>query len=251
VSIDAAAKWILGRAVTSRGLSPLGDPLLRLLQYALGLTQREIVALNQEGRAKEAARIREIVTGFPSQTVGVDEAYLIRAAVLATAQLPGDLAEVGVFRGGTARVICEAKGRRTLHLFDTFEGLPAPTVVDTEFRQGEYACDLTSVQTYLAEFEAVFFHQGLFPQTATPVTDKTFSFVHLDVDLYQSTFDAITFFYPRLHVGGVLISHDYVRFPAVRQAFDDYFSGTAQPVIEMTGNQCLVVRVAGDHRQAP
>ena len=41
-------------------------------------------------------------------------------AVKATRKLSGDIAEVGVYRGGSAMIICEAKGNKKLHLFDTF-----------------------------------------------------------------------------------------------------------------------------------
>ncbi len=225
-------------------LGRLGPVALHGAQYALGLHQREVVSFAQPERAAEARRIREIITGFPTQTVGVDEAYQIRNAVLATRDVPGLLAEVGVFRGGTARVICEAKGDRELHLFDTFEGLPATTAIDTGFRQGEYACSLEAVQQYLAGCQDVHFHQGLFPGTGASVSEERFAFVHLDVDLHESTLAALRFFYPRMSVGAMLISHDFVEFPAVRQAFEEAFAGIAQPVLELTGNQCLVVKVA-------
>ncbi|HEX6559984.1 MAG TPA: TylF/MycF/NovP-related O-methyltransferase, partial [Longimicrobiales bacterium] len=119
-------KRLVTRVVRSRYLTPLGPPLLRATHYVLGLTNREVIHLGQASRKQEAARIRAIVTGFSEQTVGVDEAYMLRSAVLAAAVVPGALAEVGVFRGGTARVICDAKGDRPLHLFDTFAGLPQP-----------------------------------------------------------------------------------------------------------------------------
>jgi hypothetical protein len=241
---ESVTKWLVARVMRSRLTRPLAAPTLRLVQYALGLTQREVVSFRQRGRSEAAARVREIVTGFPTQTMNVDEAYLIRSAVLATASIPGDLAEVGVFRGGTARIICEAKGARTLHLFDTFEGLPAPAGVDQGFAEGQYACDLPSVQEYLAAFSHVHFYPGLFPTTGDPVRTRSFSFVHLDVDLYRSTLDALHFFYPRLSVGGILISHDYVEFEAVRRAFTDYFATLSQPVLELTGNQCLVWKLA-------
>ncbi len=41
-----------------------------------------------------------------------------------TEKIKGELAEVGVYKGGSAKLICEAKGNSILHLFDTFEGLP-------------------------------------------------------------------------------------------------------------------------------
>ena len=51
-----------------------------------------------------------------------------------------------------------------------------------------------------------------------------FSFVHLDVDLYQSTKDGLAWFYPRLNRGGILISHDYSNADGVRKAFDEFFA---------------------------
>ncbi len=238
------AKAFVAGIVNSRLLSPLRAPALHATQFVLGLNHREVVSFAQPTRAAAVARIREIVTGFPSQTVGVDEAYMIRSAVLATERIPGILAEVGVFRGGTARVICEAKGDRTLHLFDTFEGLPSPTAIDRGFESGQYACSLDDVKKYLDGCRDVHFHQGLFPATAGPVRDLRFSFVHLDVDLYQSTLESLQFFYPRMSVGAMLISHDYVEFAAVRRAFDDYLRDSRQPVLELSGNQCLIVKVA-------
>jgi len=236
-------KTVPTRVASNGLLSALGAPVLHATQFLLGLIHREVVSFAQPERAATAARIREIICGFPSQTVGVDEAYVIRNAVLATEQVPGVIAEVGVFRGGTAKVICEAKGERALHLFDTFQGLPSPGTVDEGFEGGQYACSLTEVKAYLAGCQNVFFHAGLFPETAAPVRDFQFSFVHLDVDLYESTRAALHFFYPRMSTGAMLISHDFVEILAVRRAFDEYFSDRAQPVLELSGNQCLVVKI--------
>jgi O-methyltransferase len=66
-----------------------------------------------------------------------------------TAKIPGDIAEVGVYTGGSAKIVCEAKGDRTLHLFDTFEGLPQPSKVDNRFYKGQFNAPLEGVQNYL------------------------------------------------------------------------------------------------------
>jgi hypothetical protein len=236
-------KSVVAAIAKSPALRPFGKPLLHAVQYVLGLHQIEIVHFDQPERAASVKRIREIVTSRASQTMGVDEAYMIRASVLKTARVPGDIAEVGVFWGGTARVICEAKGDRLLHLFDTFEGLPEPDKIDSAFKRGEYACSLESVQEYLAGFPGVKFYKGLFPATVEPAKDRRFSFVHLDVDLYESTRGALEFFYPRMGPGAIILSHDYVVFPGVRAAFDEFFHDKPEPVVELTGNQCLVVKV--------
>lgn len=237
--IKRIVKWVAMNPL----LRPFGPPLLHATQYVLGLHHREVVNYHQPVRAQAAERIREIVTAWPTQTMGVDEAYLIRASVLGTAKIPGDIAEVGVFRGGTARVICEAKGDRLLHLFDTFEGLPQPDQIDSAFHKGQYACSLETVRAYLSSFSGVEFYKGYFPETAAPVESRTFSFVHLDVDLHESTSQALRFFYPRMNPGAILVSHDYVEFPGVRAAFDEFFTDKPEPVIEMSGNQCLIVKL--------
>jgi len=38
--------------------------------------------------------------------------------------------------------------------------------------------------------------------------DKTFLFVHVDVDLYEPTRDSIAFFYPRMNLGAVSLCDD-------------------------------------------
>lgn len=239
-SIKRIVKWVASNPL----LRPCGPPLLHAVQYALSIHHREVVSFGQPARANAAERIREIVTQWPPQTVGVDEAYQIRSAVLATAKVEGDIAEVGVFRGGTAKVICEVKGARLLHLFDTFEGLPEPGKLDSAFHKGQYACSLESVRDSLAGFTGVEFYKGYFPATGEPVKDRRFSFIHLDVDLYDSTFQALDFFYPRMSPGAIVISHDYVEFPGVHRAFEEFFEQKPEPVIELTGNQCLVVKIA-------
>src|SRR3989344_1798212 len=54
----------------------------------------------------------------------------------------GVFAEVGVFRGASAKIICESKGRTPLHLFDTFEGLPDKVgESDGRFKKGMFIAD--------------------------------------------------------------------------------------------------------------
>jgi len=243
MTLQDTVKSSLTRIATSPVLGPFGPPLLRAAQYALSLHHREVVSYNQPQRVSVIERVREILADWPTQVMSADEAYMIRGAVLSTANVEGDLAEVGVFRGTSAKVICEAKGGRPLHLFDTFEGLPPTGRFDSGLQTGQYACSLDSVRDYLKAFPNVQFYKGYFPLTGEPVKTRGFCFVHLDVDLFESTVAALQFFYPRMNPGAVLISHDYVEFAGVRRAFDEFFENKCEPVIELSGNQCLVVKV--------
>ncbi len=171
------------------------------------------------------------------------EAYQIFMAVKSTEKIEGDLAEVGVYKGGSAKLICEAKGDSSLHLFDTFEGIPKVDEIDQGFYEGQFAASSEDVENYLKEYKNVYFYKGLFLTTAEPIKNNKFSFVHLDVDTYESTLNCLEFFYPRMNRGGIIISHDYFTAAGVRKAFDEFFEDKTEPIIEMPGSQCLIVRL--------
>ena len=132
------------------------------------------------------------------------EAYQIFIAVKRTAKVNGDIAEVGVYKGGSAKLICEAKGNKALHLFDTFEGLPDLCEMDNpkHFHKGQYLGSFENVKTYLKKYSNVYFYKGLFPSTAELIKNKRFSFVNLDVDLYESTLSCLEFFYSKMNMEG-------------------------------------------------
>lgn len=171
------------------------------------------------------------------------ECHQIYLAVKKTKKIDGDIAEVGVYKGGSAKLICGTT-QKPVYLFDTFEGLPEPSEFDkaNQFRKGDYAASLEEVQNYLKNYPNAHFYKGLFPATAENIKNKKFSFVHLDVDIYQSTLDCLKFFYPRLNRGGIIISHDYDTMGG-KKAFDEFFRDKPEIIIELPGCvQCLVVR---------
>ncbi len=125
------------------------------------------------------------------------EAYTLFSAACSTKHLAGDAAELGVYNGSSARIILEAIGpQKAFHLFDTFGGLPKVGTTDRLFHNGQFNADVERVRSNMAGFDNALFHVGYFPATAEPAADRSFSFVHLDADLYQSTLDALRFFYP-------------------------------------------------------
>lgn len=170
------------------------------------------------------------------------EAFLVHSLARAQSALDGDMAEVGVYQGCSAKLISTANDGRTLHLFDTFEGLPAPSDAERAFlRQSQYKSCLESVRGFLADQPNVVFHRGLFPDTTGPVIDRRFSFVHLDVDLKAGTRACLEFFYPRMVPGGIILTHDYSFLDGVREAFQEFLADKAERVIELPSSQALLV----------
>jgi O-methyltransferase len=173
------------------------------------------------------------------------EAAQLVLALEAVSKIPGDIAEVGSFEGVSAKLLATTDRHRTVHIFDTFEGLPKPSEQDsTGFYSGQYRASEEGVKQYLQGFN-VRIYKGYFPATAGPITDKTFAFVHLDVDLYESTKACLDFFYPRMAQGGIILTHDYAaRDEGVYRAFQEFFAGKPEPVIELGGNQGMVVKLS-------
>lgn len=174
------------------------------------------------------------------------EAFLIYDTIRKLEKISGDIAEVGVYKGGSAKLIRCASKSKQLHLFDTYEGLPETSEKDKQgkFSKGELSASLDHVKKYLADYSDIYFYKGLFPSTGSAVADKKFSFVHLDVDLYKSTLDSLDFFYNKMTLGGVTISHNYHDLIGVRKAFDEFYDNKPEIIIEPIGtSQAFVVKV--------
>lgn len=167
----------------------------------------------------------------------------LRRALAAVADVPGDLAELGVYRGGTARVMARACPGRTLRLFDTFAGIPwdgYDEALDMH-RPGDWAARLDEVRAYLSDCPNVVFHPGLFPHTAA---GDCFALVHLDADLYASTLAGLDWFWPRLSVGGAIVLDDWRWHfcPGVEKSVTDYFGASHPPFDETVEHQLTITK---------
>jgi hypothetical protein len=105
-----------------------------------------------------------------------------------------------------------------------------------------FSAELAAVTRRLHSYPAVKIYPGRFPQTAAGLSAARFSFVHLDVDVYQSTRDALEYFYPRLTAQGALLAHDYASAAGVKKAFDDFFQDKPEPIIRLPMSQCLIIK---------
>ncbi|HLD07277.1 MAG TPA: TylF/MycF/NovP-related O-methyltransferase [Candidatus Nanoarchaeia archaeon] len=171
------------------------------------------------------------------------ELFMVYSLTAKQRNIKGDFAEIGVYNGTSAKVICEWKGDRPLHLFDTFEGMPVRRVIDEiRYWKGRYRYDTRYVQKRLAKYPNVFLYKGHFPQTADPVLNKKFALAHFDGDLYQSAVDFLNVFYSRMQKGGVMLFHDYPCSRGLKKAVDEFFAKMPEKIIELPMNQCMVVK---------
>lgn len=162
-----------------------------------------------------------------------DRKFMLWSLVRSTTRLDGDTAECGVLGGASSFLICkafEAAGKKNEHhAFDSYEGLSEPKAEDKpdsatafSWKEGDLSVPLEVAKSNLEGF-SVNFYKGWIPERFPEVEDKRFSFVHIDVDLYEPTRDALEFFYPRMVKGGIILCDDYgfETCPGATRAFDD------------------------------
>ena len=173
----------------------------RRLKAALGLeASADLFAMS---------RLSSIYT-YPQNLSGAAGTWLYLELVKELNQrtVAGDIAELGVFEGGST--LCsllagrEVLSQRKLHLFDSFRELPELSSRDSAQRRSESAdLSLTKVRNCFALFKNVRIHPGIFRDTLHTVRDETFAFVYYDADLYEPAVECCRFFYDKLKPGGM------------------------------------------------
>lgn len=167
--------------------------------------------------------------------------------------VPGDLIETGVWRGGACilmRAVLYAYnvGDRYVWVADSFEGLPRPNEVQYPADAGsdfhtytQLAVSLDEVRDNFRAYglldEQVKFLKGWFKDTLPAAPIGQLALIRLDGDMYESTMDALTNLYPKLSHQGYVIIDDYHVVPACKSAVDDYCrkNGINPNIVEIDG----------------
>ncbi len=176
--------------------------------------------------------------------------------------ISGDFVECGVWRGGNgilAKLLFEElDSHRRVWMYDTFEGMTAPTNYDVssqtkinaikkfeDTKKDTYSewcyASLEDVQNNCLNsnlrLDELKFIKGDVSKTLY-VKDNlpsNISILRLDTDWYESTKCELEVLYPILNVGGVLIIDDYGHWEGARKAVDDYFAETDfKPLFNVT-----------------
>jgi O-methyltransferase len=190
----------------------------------------------------------------------VERLYALYKAVeyVVRHEIGGDFVECGVWRGGSVMMAVLALKQfggvgRTIHCFDTFEGMPEPGALDIHNASGVPAARILAAQeprednVYWAiapletvranmvatgyPLDLVHYHQGKVEDTLPACAPHEIALLRLDTDWYQSTRHELECLYPRLNAGGVLIIDDYGFWRGARHATDEYFSRSRSRIL--------------------
>jgi O-methyltransferase len=172
---------------------------------------------------------------------------------VARRKIPGAIVECGVWRGGSMMAAAlTLRGMncddRDLYLFDTFQGMTKPQVVDVhasghsampEFIREQIGEDSSaSCFASLGDVEAamartgynpdrVYFIRGKVEETIPGQAPESIALLRLDTDWYESTRHELEHLFPRLSPGGILIIDDYGDWQGARKATDEFIANHA------------------------
>ncbi|MFN9560418.1 MAG: TylF/MycF/NovP-related O-methyltransferase, partial [Dolichospermum sp.] len=151
--------------------------------------------------------------------------------------IPGDLCETGVWRGGGCifmQGMCKVydETHRNIWVCDSFEGLPKPNpdLYPADANDQLWKQELgVSVQEVKENFEKynlldnnVKFVKGFFSETMQTIPIQNLAVLRLDGDMYESTFVVLEYLYPKLSIGGYVIFDDYGMIEGCDMAIDDF-----------------------------
>jgi O-methyltransferase len=185
----------------------------------------------------------------PLKSINAGRRWMIYQLIRLTEKVPGDTAECGVFRGGGSYLIASFLVRSRLskahHLFDSFEGLSGPESEDgTHWRKHNLAVGLAATEKLMSRFPNIHIYKGWIPNRFQEIANRQFSFVHIDVDLYQPTRDSIEFFYPRLTPGGIIICDDYgsSACPGATKAMNEFLQDKSEKMVALSDGGGFLIK---------
>ncbi len=184
--------------------------------------------------------------------------------------IPGDLVECGVWKGGSMMAVAETLLKlgvsdRKLYLYDTFAGMTAPTDEDKDMEE-QSASELlikdanhkkesvvwafatidevkNNISTINYPSANIHFVKGDILKTIPATMPEKIALLRLDTDWYESTRHEMKHLYPKLCSKGVLIIDDYGFWKGSRKAVDEYIANHKIPLllnrIDDTGRTAL------------
>lgn len=184
--------------------------------------------------------------------------YNIYLKCMDVLNINGYSAEVGVFGGETSYTISNVL--KTKHFaYDTYNGIISSTDIDYH-NNGEFKCELSSVQDFIGENHFIIYKKGIFPNTFEE-NNQVFKLVHIDTDTYLGTLHSLYKFLPLLVKKGYIILDDFnwIRCQGVDKAVYEIFDTLPQSLInnkkykihqnkeiyeiERNGNQLFILKL--------
>lgn len=181
----------------------------------------------------------------PYSLLSTDRIEKIVELLKSVNHLDGNIAEVGSYKGGIGHYLNANSNGKKVFLFDTFSGMPMRGKYD-EHPIGDFAdTSFETVKEYFEDSQNVNVVQGVFPESAEGIINKTdrFCFIHLDADQYKSIIDSLRFFYPKMVQGGIIVCDDWKWLDGTTKAINAFFEKKEEKPIDSVMHQCFITKL--------
>lgn len=212
--------------VANYGLKHLVQKAAMVARLPLGYAQAHPYT-GLQARA-HAATLDFIAEQMPS-AIAFDTPRELMGHALSLVTVEGLSAEFGVNEGGTIGYIARRLSGRTIHGFDSFEGLPE------DWQGNKMQAGFFDRRGRLPRVPAnVVLHAGWFDASLPKFLAANAgpaAFLHVDCDLYSSTKTVFETFGGRIVPGTVIVFDEYFNYPAWQahehKAFEEFKAGVA------------------------
>jgi hypothetical protein len=170
-------------------------------------------------------------------------------------QLPGDFAELGVFKGHTSITMADYFDFSVIpkrwYLYDTFDGIPDDQIdsdswkVANQVYKGTYSFE--QVSDTFSSFENISVIKGRVPDILEETCPSQISFLHVDLNNASAEREALEFLYDdHIVPGGVIIFDDYGWTVSEAQyiALNQWADGKGLKILELPTGQGLLMKPA-------
>jgi hypothetical protein len=166
-------------------------------------------------------------------------------------ELEGALVDCGTYNGGSTVLLSAGSPRRAIWAFDSFEGLPAPSVRDTNdpaFDPDEAASHfkgqcvgsedmLRQAASRFGSAERLNVRKGWFQDTLPVAREEIgpIAVLHIDGDWYESVYTVLENLYDQVITGGAIVIDDYGGVPGAGRATEDFKAtvGDVTPIVRI------------------
>lgn len=193
--------------------------------------------------------------------------YQLYKAINNTSHLPGDIVELGTYKGHSTLLMAKATLKndkpKIIYAIDSFEGLSSPSDNDLSIKypvsaangfdslEGLMSADINQFIEVSSPYNNIIPIKGFVPAVLndTPhLSQKVYSLIHIDLDLYEPIKYSLEFFAPRLLKGGIIVLDDYgsLNWPGAFKSVNEFYNKNkdSYTLIETESMQAILVKIS-------
>lgn len=202
-------------------------------------------------------KIEIIHEAFPYTMTGLDRLSVLIDAVeyIESKHIDGSIVECGVWKGGSmlaaVRTLQQLGRKRNIWLYDTFSGMPEPTIADmthygasasqirenvqsrdgsVDWCRANLECVTELLRSSQYDIQDIFFVPGKVEDTIPESVPDKIAILRLDTDFYESTAHELNHLYKLVSPGGIVIFDDYGYWSGSRKAVDEFLDQCSDPL---------------------